>query len=338
MSGSPKPDISVVVPLYNKEPYIARCLNSVLRQTLPPCEIIVVNDGSTDHGAEIARELVKGSGTVIDQPNRGVSAARTRGMAAASGDIIALSDADDEWLPDHLAHIVGMAESFPRAGLFGTGHERRGRDLSIKVTYDSDAPTMVNLFRASQRHSLLTASSVAVRADALAACGGFRTGAALGEDMEWWNRLALEWPVAFHPEVTAIYHLDVSNSAVASIAGQCTSTHVILNSLSKSLREGRHPNAKAEDVEAYMAHRLLDYAWWCIAKGWTRLAQRALENRYLAQSVLQPDAQRLTTALQYVPDGLLRFYYRVRRSRWFTRRVREHNGTIVHLSYPNSFL
>ncbi|MGI5819803.1 MAG: glycosyltransferase family 2 protein [Armatimonadota bacterium] len=334
--ASSKPDISVVVPLYNKEAYIVRCLHSVLGQTVQSSEIIVVNDGSSDRGAAIARELVHGGGRVIDQHNCGVSAARNRGMESASGEIIAFLDADDEWLPNHLEHIATLARRFPEAGLYGTGHERRGMDFRVRVTHERTTPTAVNLFRASQRHGLLTASSVAVRTDAFEACGGFQTSAALGEDMEWWNRLALEWPVAFHPDVSSIYHLDVADSAVATITGKCTSTHVVLNSLYLGLREGRACSRTAEDVEAYMAYRMLDYAWWCIARGRTRLARRALENRYLTQSALQREARMLRTALQCLPISALRLYYRVSRSRWCTPRIREHNGTIVHFSTSGS--
>ncbi|MGI6022871.1 MAG: glycosyltransferase family 2 protein, partial [Methanoculleus sp.] len=93
------PEVSVVIPLYNKAPYIARALASVITQTCQGFEVIVIDDGSTDGGAEIVRRLDDTRIRVIRQENRGVSAARNRGIESARTDFIAFLDADDEWMP-----------------------------------------------------------------------------------------------------------------------------------------------------------------------------------------------------------------------------------------------
>lgn len=100
--------ISVVIPAYNAGRFIEDAITSVLRQETPAAEIIVVNDGSTDRGY---RDLERLHDTirVIDQPNRGVSAARNLGCDVATGRYIAILDADDVWLPGklgaQLAHL-----------------------------------------------------------------------------------------------------------------------------------------------------------------------------------------------------------------------------------------
>lgn len=95
------PQISVVIPSYNCGPYIAEALDSVLGQTYSDLEIIVVNDGSTDNTGEIIKPY-RDTIIYIEQQNRGLPAARNVGIRAASGDYIALLDADDSWIPNKL--------------------------------------------------------------------------------------------------------------------------------------------------------------------------------------------------------------------------------------------
>lgn len=104
--------ISVVIPCYNAEEYLAEAIRSAVSQTKTPSEIIVVDDGSTDSSARIAEQcgpLVR----VIRQDNRGASAARNAGVRAAAGDWIAFLDADDVWAPTCLEKLSGAAETAP---------------------------------------------------------------------------------------------------------------------------------------------------------------------------------------------------------------------------------
>ena len=99
--------ISVVVPLYNGRDFIQEALDSVLTQTLPPDEIIVVDDGSTDGGSDIVVEMARSHSIILlRKENGGQSSARNVGIAHAHGDLIALLDQDDVWYPHHLATLV----------------------------------------------------------------------------------------------------------------------------------------------------------------------------------------------------------------------------------------
>jgi len=103
---SDKPTVSVIIPVYNGQRFLAEAIRSVLDQTLPPDEIIVVDDGSTDMTAQIVAELVVCSPIPIRylyQENQGPSAARNQGIAVASGELLALLDADDLWVRHKLA-------------------------------------------------------------------------------------------------------------------------------------------------------------------------------------------------------------------------------------------
>ena len=94
--------ISVLIPTHNRRHTLARSIDSVLAQTLAPLEVIVIDDGSTDDSAAWIRQTYP-QVQVLEQEQRGVSAARNSGIAAASGNWIALLDSDDEWLPEKLA-------------------------------------------------------------------------------------------------------------------------------------------------------------------------------------------------------------------------------------------
>ena len=115
-----KSDISVVIPLYNKEKEIARTLRSVLAQTSQPLEIIVVDDGSTDGSAARVEEIGSPLIRLIRQENRGVSAARNRAMQEACGEYAALLDGDDTWEPGYLAEIERLIAAYPGCGAYAT--------------------------------------------------------------------------------------------------------------------------------------------------------------------------------------------------------------------------
>jgi hypothetical protein len=107
--------VSVVVTLYNKAQYLKRCLQSICAQTFSGFELIVVDDGSTDAGEQIARTFGDARIRLIQQQNAGPGAARNRGLAEAQGEYVAFLDADDEWLPDYLSRAVIALDTHPTA-------------------------------------------------------------------------------------------------------------------------------------------------------------------------------------------------------------------------------
>jgi glycosyltransferase involved in cell wall biosynthesis len=112
MTFPARPTISCVVPVWNGEAYLQEALDSIFAQTLPPLEILVIDDGSTDRSAAIA-ERHADRVTLIRQPHRGISATRNIGIARATGDLIALLDADDLWLESKLARQVAALAAEP---------------------------------------------------------------------------------------------------------------------------------------------------------------------------------------------------------------------------------
>lgn len=110
---------SVVIPAYNAARYLAETLDSVLAQTLPPHEILLVDDGSTDDTPAVAARYA-GRVTHVRQPNRGVSAARNNGIGRATGNWIAFLDADDVWEPRFLERAAPVCCADPRPSLVFT--------------------------------------------------------------------------------------------------------------------------------------------------------------------------------------------------------------------------
>jgi glycosyltransferase involved in cell wall biosynthesis len=112
--------VSVVIPVFNAEKYLRQAISSALDQTLPPHEIIIVDDGSTDSSREIASSF--GPAVIcLSQQHQGPSAARNLATARSSGDWIAFLDADDYWLPDKLARQAAVIEADPNVELVYTG-------------------------------------------------------------------------------------------------------------------------------------------------------------------------------------------------------------------------
>lgn len=182
--------ISVVMPLYNKVAEVERALRSVVEQSLSPCEIIVVDDGSTDGSGAIVERLIKecpdAGIRLITQKNSGVSAARNRGIEEAKGDYVALLDADDWWLSGYIAEVCRLMEYYPDADAYATafdivnGSERVAAPVPTVEGYINPAEEALR-----GRYPIIP-STATLRKEAVAAVGGFPEGMRIGEDQWLW--------------------------------------------------------------------------------------------------------------------------------------------------------
>lgn len=217
--------ICAVIPLHNKARHIARALDSVLRQTVVPAEIIVVDDASTDGGAEIASRYPGVTMLARTQPGPGGYAARNLAITSATSDYIAFLDADDEWDPGHLETMVGMIERSPAdAAMFGTGYDERHPDgRVIKDVYRRsgagekvlDLSDFVTAWLDCGECPVWTSAIVAKRS-ALLDAGLFpEQRCRRGGDKDLWLRLAKQGPVHIQPVPSAIYYKDSQNMVTA---------------------------------------------------------------------------------------------------------------------------
>ena len=117
----PAPSVSVIIPLYNKRPYVERALGSALGQRDVALEVIVVDDGSTDGGADVVAACADPRVRLVRQPNQGPGAARNTGWRAAVAPCVAFLDADDHWAPDYLALALQRLAEHPQAAAVSLG-------------------------------------------------------------------------------------------------------------------------------------------------------------------------------------------------------------------------
>jgi len=240
---------SVIIPLYNKAPYIEKTLQSVLQQTFRDFEIIVVDDGSTDNGAEIVKKVfstdyltahqlqipLKGF-QLISQPNQGVSTARNNGVKAAQENYLAFLDADDEWHPEYLAKMKQLIEQFPDAGLWASSYYivKNGRNRLATVGVEKDfSKGIINYFQVYAKTLCMPiwTGAAIVSKKVFEEEHGFKPQLKLGEDFDLWVRIAIKHPVAFLNEPLAYYHQDVEqkNRGVVDNKIYEPTTHYIFN-------------------------------------------------------------------------------------------------------------
>jgi len=197
--------ISVVMPCYNSAPFLREAVDSVLGQTCPEGELVVVDDGSTDD----SRDILRGYGDrirVIEQANRGPYPARNAGLKIARGEFVAFLDADDWWSPDFLEKLHGALVGHPEAALAYCGWQNVGateRSTEPFVPPDYQAGDKLEAFlRAASPWPIHAAL---VRRAALEAVGGFDTSLHSCMDYDLWLRLAATRPIVRVPEVLAFY-------------------------------------------------------------------------------------------------------------------------------------
>lgn len=208
------PHFSVIIPLYNKAPYVRKAVESVVGQTFADWELIVVDDGSTDGSGDIVESIAESRIRLIRQGNSGVSAARNNGVAAAEAQYVTFLDADDWWEPTFLEEMAGLIERHPGAGIYGTGYwiVKNGRKRLAPIGVDeSFTEGEINYCRVYAKTLCmpLTSITVCIPRTVFDEMGGFKTHLKLGEDFDLWIRIALKHKAVFLNKPLSNYNQDV---------------------------------------------------------------------------------------------------------------------------------
>lgn len=208
--------ISAIVPNYNHAAFLPRCLDALLRQTFPPVEILVIDDGSTDDSLRVMERFAAEHASIRvlrNDKNSGVCYTLNRGLEAAKGDFVTFLAADDQVLPDLFLRCAEMLQRYPEAGAVSGLCEWRCEDTGL-VWYQGarmpargcylDPGSMVSLCR-SGRFSMAAQHAVFSRR-ALIDVGGWHA------DLRWFTDCFSAWVVGFRlgvchiPEVLSVFH------------------------------------------------------------------------------------------------------------------------------------
>ena len=205
---------SIIIPVFNKQQFIYKTIQSVLNQTIADFEILIINDGSTDNSEF---EILKFNDFRIryfNQKNNGVSKARNMGIRNAKGQYICFLDADDLWNSDFLETFRKYIALVPNQKVFSSQFEVETSKkiflptYSIKKTNDFE---VVNFFKASFKESVLWTSCAVFEKSVFDKVGVFDEQIKKGEDTDLWIRIGLNYEIVFIWKVLAKYGFDESS-------------------------------------------------------------------------------------------------------------------------------
>ena len=219
--GSPRPavtdtpvaEVTVILPIHNGARYVAEAVRTVAAQTLPPAQLVVVDDGSSDGGADVVLGMdLPFPLTVITQRNQGQSAARNAGIAAATGDLLAFIDQDDQWRRTHLETLVPLLTADPDVGWVYSDFDEvdsEGRTVTHAFIREVGVPQPKNSLIACVSGDLMALPSASVlRRDAVVAVGGFDPALRGYEDDDLFVRMfAAGWEHRYVPAATTRYRV-----------------------------------------------------------------------------------------------------------------------------------
>lgn len=235
-----QPLISVIIPLYNKEKWVRRSVESVSTQTYTHIEIVIVNDGSTDNSLEVVATIVDPRLRIISQSNGGVSSARNLGLDNAKGDYIAFLDADDEWEPRHLEVLAKGFEHFGEAIVICDDLIELKSDESKREKHRRKTPFAIKQNEGKEEHYfpieaylqtlgddyfILSGSSVLIKSSVIKAYQVyFHENMTHGEDVNYWIQLSRYGKFVFCDYLGVIYHRGDAQSAMSRRARQAQLT------------------------------------------------------------------------------------------------------------------
>ena len=265
--------VSAIIPAYNVESCLSRCLDSVFAQTITPDEVIVINDGSTDRTSEITRSY--GDQIVyVEQENQGQGAARNTGLMIATGKYVAFLDADDYWLPDFLQETTAFLSEHDDAVAVSTGYaiNRRGKqyigpkDLLAISGSDENGYILDSFFDTWAKYDHVRTGTVLIRNRVIKQAGP-QLEIRISQDLEYWGYIATFGPWGFIPR-----HLWVGDSY----------SHAMQVGWLARYRQRRKACPTMEEWQHRIVHRLhpADWTGFLVVRG--RVATRFAYSMILA--------------------------------------------------------
>lgn len=212
------PQFSVIIPLYNKAPYVQKTVGSVLAQTFGDYELIIIDNGSTDGSSEIVAGFTDPRIRIVRlEKNVGVSNARNKGVELSTAPYITFLDADDWWEPTFLEEMSRLIARHPDAGIYGTNYwivkngKKRIAPIGVEETFIEGEINYCQVY-AKTLCMPLTSITVAMPRAVFDETGGFKPHLKLGEDFDLWIRIALKHKVVLLNKPLSNYNQDVDTT------------------------------------------------------------------------------------------------------------------------------
>ena len=214
--------VSIVIPAYNKDKFIAETIGSVLGQSFTNFELLLIDDGSTDRTYDVMCEFNDPRIRIIRQENQGVSVARNAGIEAAGNNWIAFLDADDWWAPDFLSSIMEAKNSYADHKIFASGRTLVFPDGMKRYTHEflpEDGKTAaLNYYMVISKYlPLVNSSNSCISRDLLMQKAKFRPGQRKHEDHDLWIRLAIDEEVVFVNKPLSFYRKTQTDSVSKAV-------------------------------------------------------------------------------------------------------------------------
>jgi len=288
--------VSVIVPCYNQARFVTDAVESVAAQMYRDVEIIVVNDGSTDHTSDVVARYQ--AVRVIEQDNRGLAAARNAGLYASRGDYLVFLDADDRLMPDALGSEIGCLNANPECA-FVYGHVRfidtDGSLLPTRPQSCVDADHYVTLL---SRNYIWTPGAVMYRRAILDSVGGFDPLVSPAADLDLNIRIARTRPIRCLNKVVLEYRThgaNMSKDSTAMFRSSMTVLHAQRQHVRGNKRYERALKAGIRCVQEEYGNRLgLEVEAYIENREWRRAALSAFPLlRYYPRGVLKYGVLRL---------------------------------------------
>jgi glycosyltransferase involved in cell wall biosynthesis len=259
--------VSAIVPVYNCAQYVGKAIESILAQTYPAHEIIVVDDGSTDSTRE-ALEPYKDSIIYVYQKNAGEPAARNTGIRHSTGEYIAYLDADDLWLPDKLELQMEYFRNHPQCDLVYTDMMTFDDQGVIECSVRASRARVYSsgkIFPRLFRETLFGSGSVVLRKAAAEQAGGFDETFFVGSDYEMWLRMSRSFEFGYVDKPLLMYrqHRDMSTQKLGKVPqdGMPWQVKVLKRTLEL------FPEAERELGKSAINHRMaVPYMW--LGRSW----------------------------------------------------------------------
>ncbi|MGE5310600.1 MAG: glycosyltransferase family 2 protein [Nitrospirota bacterium] len=255
------PEVSVVIPTFNRAAMVVEAVESVLAQDGVDFQLIVVDDGSTD---DTASRLQRLSSAVHyhRQPRTGVSASRNRGVALSRAPLIAFLDSDDLWLPGKLQVQTAFMDGHPEVMISQTEEiwMRNGRRLNPKIRHRKPSG---DIFRRSLGLCLVSPSAVMIRRELFDRVGYFDETLPMAEDYDLWLRVAAEYPVYLLPEPMVVKRGGHPDQLSATLGID----RYRIRALEKLLQSGRLSSEQREWTWAALREKCRVYGTGCLKRG-----------------------------------------------------------------------